>query len=144
VIHILKNPAYAGVYVYGRRRPDPIKRQPGRGRVGTIAVAPEDWAICLKGTHPAYVDWNEFMANQRQLADNLNHYDKDRRDVPRKGRALLQDIVCCGRCARRMCLRYSGPIAIIRFTCASRTTVPLDNRDARKSGLFRSMRRSSV
>jgi hypothetical protein len=109
VIHILKNPAYAGVYVYGRRRPDPIKRQPGRGRVGTIAVAPEDWAICLKGTHPAYVDWNEFMANQRQLADNLNHYDKDRRGVPRKGRALLQGIVCCGRCARRMCLRYSGP-----------------------------------
>lgn len=109
VIHILKNPAYAGAYVYGRRRPDPIKRQPGSGRVGTIAVAPEDWAICLKGTHPAYVDWNEFMANQRQLADNLNHYDKDRRGVPRKGRALLQGIVCCGRCARRMCLRYSGP-----------------------------------
>jgi len=109
VIHILKNPAYAGAYVYGRRRPDPIRRQPGSGRVGTIAVAPEDWAICLNDTHPAYVDWNEFMANQRQLADNLNHYDKDRRGVPRKGRALLQGIVCCGRCARRMCLRYSGP-----------------------------------
>jgi hypothetical protein len=109
VIHILKNPAYAGAYVYGRRRPDPIRRHPGSGRVGTIAVAPEDWAICLKDAHPAYVDWNEFMANQRQLADNLNHYDKDRRGVPRKGRALLQGIVCCGRCARRMCLRYSGP-----------------------------------
>jgi DNA invertase Pin-like site-specific DNA recombinase len=109
VIHILKNPAYAGAYVYGRRRPDPIRRQPGSGRVGTIAVAPEDWAICLKGAHPAYVDWNEFMANQRQLADNLNHYDKDRRGVPRKGGALLRGIVCCGRCARRMCLRYSGP-----------------------------------
>jgi hypothetical protein len=29
--------------------------------------------------------------------------------VPRKGNALLQGIVSCGRCARRMCLRYSGP-----------------------------------
>jgi DNA invertase Pin-like site-specific DNA recombinase len=109
VIQILKNPAYAGAYVYGRRRPDPIRRQPGSGQIGTIAVAPEDWAVCLKDAHPAYVDWNEFMANQRQLADNLSHYDKDRRGVPRKGRALLQGIVCCGRCARRMCLRYSGP-----------------------------------
>jgi hypothetical protein len=101
VIHILKNPAYAGAYVYGRRRPDPIRRQPGSGRIGTIATAPEEWAICLKDTHSAYADWNEFMASQRQLADHLNHYDKDRRGVPRKGRALLQGIVCCGRCARR-------------------------------------------
>src|ERR1700684_486971 len=48
VIHVLKNPAYAGAYVYRRRRPDPIRRQPGSGQIGTIAVAPEDWAVCLK------------------------------------------------------------------------------------------------
>src|SRR5690349_6129290 len=29
VVQILKNPAYAGAYVYGRRRPDPLRRQPG-------------------------------------------------------------------------------------------------------------------
>ena len=109
VIHILKNPAYAGAYVYGRRRPDPRRRHPESGRIGTSVVAPEDWSICLKDAHPAYVDWDEFMANQRQLADNLNRYDEGRHGVPRKGRALLQGIVSCGRCARRMCLRYSGP-----------------------------------
>ena len=109
VIHILKNPAYAGAYVYGRRRSDPMRRHPESGRIGTSVVAPEDWSICLKDAHPAYVDWEEFMANQRQLADNLNRYDEGRHGVPRKGRALLQGIVSCGRCARRMCLRYSGP-----------------------------------
>jgi DNA invertase Pin-like site-specific DNA recombinase len=109
VIHVLKNPAYAGAYVYGRRRQDPMRRHPGSGRIGTIAVAPEDWWICLKDAHPAYVDWEEFMANQRQRADNLNRYDVGRHGVPRKGSALLQGIVSCGRCARRMCLRYSGP-----------------------------------
>ena len=109
VIHILKNPAYAGAYVYGRRRQDPMRRQPGSSRAGTVAVAPEDWSICLKDAHPAYVDWEEFMANQRQLADNLNRYDAGRPGAPRKGGALLQGIVSCGRCSRRMCLRYSGP-----------------------------------
>ena len=109
VIQILKNPAYAGAYVYGRRRPDPLRRQPGSERIGTVAVAPEDWSICLKDAHPAYVDWDEFMANRRQLVDNLNRYDTGRPGVPRKGNALLQGIVSCGRCARRMCLRYSGP-----------------------------------
>src|SRR6266700_3320363 len=48
VVQILKNPAYAGAYVYGRRRPDPLRRQPGSERVGTVAVAPEEWPICLK------------------------------------------------------------------------------------------------
>jgi DNA invertase Pin-like site-specific DNA recombinase len=109
VIHILKNPAYAGAYVYGRRRPDPLRRQPGSERIGTVAVAPEDWSICLKDAHPAYLDWDEFMANRRQLADNVGCYDAGQPGAPRKGNALLQGIVCCGRCARRMCLRYSGP-----------------------------------
>ena len=109
VIHILKNPAYAGAYVYGRRRPDPLRRQPGSERIGTVAVAPEDWSICLKDAHPAYLDWDEFMANRRQLADNVARYDAGRPGAPRKGNGLLQGIVSCGRCARRMCLRYSGP-----------------------------------
>lgn len=109
VINILKNPAYAGAYVYGRRRPDPLRRQPGSDRIGTAAVAPEDWSICLKDAHPAYLDWDEFMANRRQLADNVGRYDAGRPGAPRKGNALLQGIVSCGRCARRMCLRYSGP-----------------------------------
>jgi DNA invertase Pin-like site-specific DNA recombinase len=108
VIHILKNPAYAGAYVYGRRRLDPLRRQPGSERIGTVAVAPEDWSICLKDAHPAYLDWDEFMANRRQLADNVSRYEAGRPGAPRKGNALLQGIVGCGRCARRMCLRYSG------------------------------------
>jgi DNA invertase Pin-like site-specific DNA recombinase len=109
VVQILKNPAYAGAYVYGRRRPDPSRRQPGSERIGTVAVAPEDWPICLKDVHPAYVDWDEFMANRRRLANNVARYDAGRAGAPRKGNALLQGIVSCGRCGRRMCLRYSGP-----------------------------------
>ena len=109
VIHILKNPAYAGAYVYGRRRQNPIRQQPGNRRIATVTVALEDWSVCLRDAHPAYIDWEEFMANQRQLADNLNRYEAGRPGVPRKGSALLQGIVSCGRCGRRMCLRYSGP-----------------------------------
>jgi DNA invertase Pin-like site-specific DNA recombinase len=109
VIHILKNPAYAGAYVYGRRRQNPIRQQPGNRRIATVKVALEDWSVCLRDAHPAYIDWEEFMANQRQLADNLNRYEAGRPGAPRKGSALLQGIVSCGRCGRRMCLRYSGP-----------------------------------
>jgi len=109
VVQILKNPAYAGAYVYGRRRPEPLRRQPGSERIGTVAVSPEDWPICLKDAHPAYVDWDEFMANRTRLANNVARYDAGRPGAPRKGNGLLQGIVSCGRCGRRMYLRYSGP-----------------------------------
>jgi hypothetical protein len=49
------------------------------------------------------------MANQRRLADNTNRYDAGHTGVPRKGVALLQGIAVCGRCGRRMSLRYTGP-----------------------------------
>lgn len=51
------------------------------------------------------------MANQKRLSDNLSRYEAGRRCVPRKGSALLQGLVVCGRCGRRMGLRYSGPHA---------------------------------
>jgi hypothetical protein len=60
-------------YVYGRRLLNPIGRRPGIRRA-TVAVALEDWSICLRDTHPGYISWEEFMINQKRLADNLNHY----------------------------------------------------------------------
>jgi DNA invertase Pin-like site-specific DNA recombinase len=105
---ILHNPAYAGAYVYGRRHKDPIRSRPGSAG-GTVKVAIADWAVCLKGAHPGYIGWEEFMTNQRRLADNINHYEAGHSGVPRKGSALLQGIAICGRCGRHMSLRYTGP-----------------------------------
>ena len=49
------------------------------------------------------------MANQRRLADNTNRYEAGHTGAPRRGAALLQGIAICGRCGRRMSLRYTGP-----------------------------------
>jgi len=111
VIQILKNPAYAGAYVYGRRRPDPSRRKPGVGHVPTVAVPVVDWSICLRDAFAGYIGWDEFMANQKRLSDNLCRYQAGQRGVARKGAALLQGLAVCGRCGRRMGLRYSGPHA---------------------------------
>lgn len=97
---ILKNPAYAGAYVYGRRR--------HRARGGSVKVALTEWEVCLRAAHPAYIAWEEFMANQSRLAANVARYAAGRPGAPRKGSALLQGIAICGRCGRRMSLRYTG------------------------------------
>ena len=82
---------------------------PARIGRGTVKVAIADWAVCLQAAHPGYIGWEEFMANQRRLADNVNRYEAGHTGVPRKGSALLQGIAICGRCGRRMSLRYTGP-----------------------------------
>ena len=107
VISVLKNPFYAGMYVYGKTE----KRTAivdGRVRKTYKHGKPvERWEVMIKDHHDAYIDWSEFERNQRQLA--LNAYGKlDGVKTGRGGRALLTGLLCCGRCGRRLSLSYSG------------------------------------
>jgi DNA invertase Pin-like site-specific DNA recombinase len=109
VLQVLQNPAYAGAYVYGRHRQDPLRRRTGAARSATVRVPVEQWPVCLRDAHPGYIGWEEFMANQTRLAGNVARLASARSGAPRRGWALLQGIAVCGRCGRRMALRYSGP-----------------------------------
>ena len=109
VLGILKNPAYAGVYAYGRTKRDATRRKPGHPASGTVQVPLEEWPIVLQDVYPAYISWEQFLTHQKRLADNQSRYRQDRPGVPRKGQALLQGIILCGRCGSRMSLHYSGP-----------------------------------
>lgn len=133
VHNILHNPAYAGAYVYGRRQRDPSRSRPG-SVCGIVKVAVADWAVCLKAAHPGYIGWEEFMANQRRLTDNVNRYEAGHAGVPRKGSALLQGIAICGRCGRRMSLRYTGPKGDYPVYCCR------SDRDQRSSALCQEVR----
>jgi DNA invertase Pin-like site-specific DNA recombinase len=109
VLDILHNPAYAGAYVYGRRTSDPTRRTRGRPHRGQVWRPRGQWPVCLLDHYPAYIPWEQYVQNQRRLQDNQNRYQQDRHGVPRKGQALLQGLLVCGRCGARMSLRYSGP-----------------------------------
>jgi DNA invertase Pin-like site-specific DNA recombinase len=124
VLGILHNPEYAGAYVYGRTKtrllclPGEEPRVKGRTR----QVRPEDWPFLIPGHHPGYVTWDQFQRNQRRLDDNRTLPDQDRRGAPREGFALLQGIVRCGRCGRRMSVRYINNASIPSYECNSEHT----------------------
>jgi DNA invertase Pin-like site-specific DNA recombinase len=111
-LNILHSPLYAGAYVFGRReqRMALVSGEVRRRRTTTLPM--DSWKVCLKDHHPAYVSWDEFMANQKKLRD---HWTAGRRKQPdlrgaaREGKALLQGLVLCGRCGRRMHSRYFSP-----------------------------------
>src|SRR5262249_45636799 len=108
VCSILRNPAYAGAYVYGRKVVDPVRRRPGVSNSGVMRQPIDKWEVCLQDVYPAYISWDEFVSNQKRLTTNQSNYIKQRQGVPREGLALLQGIVLCGPCGRHMSLRYSG------------------------------------
>jgi DNA invertase Pin-like site-specific DNA recombinase len=100
---VLRNPAYAGAYVFGRRR---VRRQvepDGTIRSRITLLPREQWGIVIYGHHPGYITWEQYLANERRLEANRTYAGA--RPV-REGSALLQGIVRCGACGRTMSTSY--------------------------------------
>jgi DNA invertase Pin-like site-specific DNA recombinase len=109
VLDVLHNPRYAGAYVYGRTqtrtRTLPHETPRLKGRTRRVALA--DWPIVHHDAHPSYLAWEQFLHNQQRLDDNCTSRAQDRRGAVREGSALLQGLVLCGQCGRRMSVRYT-------------------------------------
>jgi DNA invertase Pin-like site-specific DNA recombinase len=88
ILDILHNPAYAGAYVYGRKLFDPARRSPAHPCGGRILQPIDKWEVCLHNRYPAYITWEEFVANQAQLRVNSLRYREEQPGVARKGQAL--------------------------------------------------------
>ena len=125
---LLTNPCYAGIYCYGRRQHqhDPLTQQ------AHVRRRPrEDWEVFIPNHHPGYITLEAFEENQRMLADNRSHLPHA--GAPRRGPSLLQGIVYCQHCGRRMrvCYHHGAPY----YTCDAehrRYARPICNRASAK------------
>jgi hypothetical protein len=103
VLRSLHNPRYAGAFVYGRRR----EARTADGRRSFQEVPRDQWVALIRDAHPGYITWERFETNQQLLAANAAAHGDDRAKGPaREGPALLQGLAVCGRCGRRMTVRY--------------------------------------
>lgn len=103
ILDLLHNPRYAGAFFYGRCRQ---RRRPNGAR--SYEKLPQDqWLACKTEAHPGYIDWATWQDNQKRLLQSANGFGGERRaGPPREGPALLQGIVLCGRCGKRMTVSY--------------------------------------
>ena len=114
---ILHNPVYAGAYFYGERRSETRLDPETKTRRTVVKHLPmEEWEVLIHDAHPAYISWEQFMRNREKLKDNCSR--RGGAGAVRSGSALLQGIVCCGRCGRQMTVQYLGRRSYPMYRCA--------------------------
>jgi DNA invertase Pin-like site-specific DNA recombinase len=109
---ILRHPAYAGAYTWGRRAVDRRRAVPGRRGCGRVERQPQDCPVFLPDNHPAYLSWEQYQSNLRRLQQQ-----RRRGPVPGPARAttaVLAGLVVCGVCGCRMQTRYTPAL---RYEC---------------------------
>ena len=121
-LSILKHPFYAGVYTFGRYKT--VKKINQHGEIiSTTKRQPMDqWPVLIKDHHPQYITYDQYQHNIQQLQDNrTNTPDQFLAGPPREGATLLQGLLVCGICGRRISIRYKVNKAIIpTYECNGR------------------------
>jgi DNA invertase Pin-like site-specific DNA recombinase len=113
---ILTNPVFAGAYAYGRKR---TERRVQNGVVSEHQrrARREEWHVCIPDHHAGYVSFERYLSNQERLRANWRPPRGEGGGAAREGRALLQGLIRCGRCGRRMQVGYSGKTLVPNYSC---------------------------
>ncbi len=104
VYEIVRNPAYAGAFVHGRRQ-----HTPGRPPEVRPRRPQAEWIAIQRDVYPAYITWAQYEANQAQLAQNgrrVGGTEPRAAGVAREGPGLLQGLAVCGHCGYHRRVAY--------------------------------------
>jgi excisionase family DNA binding protein len=102
------NPIYTGAYVFGRSKSVRCLDAEGVVRTRSQRVKRDDWPVVIYDHHDAYISYDQFVRNEERLRENVAMRSVGKHGPAREGAALLQGLVLCGHCGRRMSLSYGG------------------------------------
>jgi DNA invertase Pin-like site-specific DNA recombinase len=118
VLNILRNPAYAGAYAFGRTttRTTVVDGVPHKSR--GYRRQREEWIALFRDHHEPYIAWEVYERNQQLIADNAQRTGGMTRGPAREGSSLVAGLLRCGHCGRRLHVTYSGsPSTVPRYHC---------------------------
>lgn len=107
MIGLLANPSYAGAYVFGRYQSSKQVGPSGEIATRLRPVPQEAWRVLIRDHHEGYIDWDRFVANRHRLSANRTNRE-GLAGPAREGLCLLQGMLLCGKCGRRLTVRYKG------------------------------------
>jgi DNA invertase Pin-like site-specific DNA recombinase/ribosomal protein S18 acetylase RimI-like enzyme len=125
VYQTLRHPIYGGAFAFGRsetRRELDADTQKVVLRRG-LRRARDQWPVLILDHHPGYISFDRYLGNQERLRGNAmmgSSTDESHQGAAREGRALLQGLLRCGHCGRRMYVNYGGQRAArtLQYRCS--------------------------
>lgn len=109
VLGILKNPSYAGIYAFGRYRCVKDILEDGDVRSRIACMPREEWLVEIRDHHEGYTSFEQHLKNVDRIERNRTNPQEAILSGPaREGLAMLQGLLICGRCGRRLTPRYRG------------------------------------
>ncbi len=109
VLAILKNPSYAGVYAFGRYRCVKEILEDGEVRSRIARMPRDQWLVEIRDHHEGYLTFEQQLKNLDLIEKNRTNPKEAVLSGPaREGLALLQGLLICGCCGRRLTPRYRG------------------------------------
>jgi DNA invertase Pin-like site-specific DNA recombinase len=109
---ILRHPAYAGAFTWGRRAIVRSKAIEGRRGTGRVEHEPEKCRVFLRDCHEAYISWDQYQANRERLRQQRQRGPNP--GPKRNTKAVLAGLVVCGCCGVRLQTRYTKHL---RYQC---------------------------
>jgi excisionase family DNA binding protein len=108
LMRMLKNPAYAGAFAYGKTKAQSCVINGRPRKSGGHRVPLEQWSVLIKDHHAAYITWEKYLANLKTLASNQTKLHPTEPGAPRAGSALLTGLLRCRKCGHKMQVAYRG------------------------------------
>ena len=85
-------------------RPVARTRSRVRSKAASGFLSPDEIRVLIQDRVPAYISWEQYLANQRRISENRSFPGSQGR--ARAGKALLSGLIVCGRCRHRMNVGY--------------------------------------
>jgi DNA invertase Pin-like site-specific DNA recombinase len=113
--HLITSPVYGGAYTYGKTE-HVVHYESGEARHRSRRRPREHWLALIPGAHEGYVSWEEFEHIQQAIREN--GMTSDQPGAPKRGSGLLAGLLRCGRCGRKLTIRYTGnQHEVLRYAC---------------------------
>ena len=116
ILALVRNPAYAGIYVRGRRKSFVVLDEHGHKQTKHRRVPREEWDVFLEQHHAAYVPRETWERNMKKIAANANVRGDLAKGAVGRGESLMAGLLRCRRCGHR--LHASYPVSGVRYICS--------------------------
>jgi DNA invertase Pin-like site-specific DNA recombinase len=120
VKYMLKNPVYAGAYVHGQRHTILVLGDDHSLQKKSVQQRYDQARVFIPDHHEPYISWEMFEHHQQIIAANAHRTapQDDAATSVRQGHGLLTGLLRCGRCGRKLHVRYWGKSGTAaRYVC---------------------------